>query len=133
MADDSKTVLIVDDEADAREFVITVLEEIGGLNIVTAEDGDDGELKATELVPDLMLLDVMMPGKTGFDVFTTLRNNPKTAEIPVVMLTGVSEQMGMKFSKEAMGEYTGKEPNAFLDKPVDPEELENTVKEILGI
>jgi len=132
MADDSRTVLVVDDEADAREFVITVLEGIGGLNIITAEDGDAGERKAAEIIPDLMLLDVTMPGKTGFEVFAALRNNPKTADIPIAMLTGVSERMGKKF-REAMGEYLGREPDAFLDKSVDPEELKRRVKEILGI
>ena len=56
----------------------------------------------------------------------------KTQSIPVVMLTGVGEKVGLRFSGEAMGEFYGVEPAAYLEKPIDPAALQQTVAEVLG-
>ena len=85
---------------------------------------------AVEQKPQLILLDVQMPGESGFSTFASLRENPDTAEIPVVMVTGVAEKTGIKFSGKEMGEFIGKEPNAYLEKPVDPESLKSTVASV---
>jgi len=130
---DGKTVLVVDDNPDAIEFANAVISEIGDINVITAENGDAGIEKAKAESPDLIVLDVMMPGKSGFDVFAELREDEGTKDIPIIMLTGVSEETGMKFSADDMGEFIGKRPEAFLDKPVDPAQLEETVKKTLGI
>ena len=131
--DKQNSILIVDDEPDAIEFVKAVISEIGDLSVMSANDGERGLEKAKAEVPDLIILDVMMPKKDGFSVFYELRKNPETENIPVIMLTGVSEQTGIRFSGEHMEEFLGKKPEAFIDKPVDPDKLQKAIKNALGI
>ena len=133
MIDNEKTILIVDDDPDSVEFVEIVISEIGDFAILAAFHGIDGlEMARTEL-PDLIILDVMMPGTDGFRVFRDLGNDPETEKIPVIILTGVSEEMGLKFSGEHMGKFLGREPEDFIDKPVNPERLQKAIKKALRI
>lgn len=131
--DTEKAILVVDDEPDSVDFVKAIISEIGDLSVISAFDGENGLAKAITELPDLIILDVMMPKKDGFKVFYDLRKDPKTENIPVIMLTGVSEKTGLKFSKEDMGEYLGKEPEDFIDKPVDPKRLQAAIKKALAI
>ena len=124
-------VLVVDDEPDAVEFVRAVMEE-AGYQVVTASDGVEGLEKAAKEKPDLVLLDVQMPRKDGFVAFTEMRQDPQLKAIPVVMLTGVGERTGIRFSAEDMGDYLGEEPDAYVEKPVDPEVLQETVRKLLS-
>lgn len=133
MSEERKTVLIVDDQEDARVFVETVVSEVGDLNILIACDGESALETVQSQVPDLVVLDVMMPGMDGFHVFYRLRQEEATAKVPVIMLTGVSAESGVKFGEGDMGDFLGDKPFAFLDKPVDPEKLEETVKKALGL
>jgi CheY-like chemotaxis protein len=126
-----RKVLVVDDEPDAVEFVRTVLEE-AGYEVLSAADGDAGLAAARAEAPDLIILDVQMPGKDGFTVFAEARSDEQLKGIPVVMLTGVGQKMGIAFSAEDMGDYLGEEPNAYVEKPVDPEVLEATVRDLIG-
>jgi len=130
---DGKTVLIVDDEPDAIEIVETMLSEIAGVAVISATDGDSGLAKVRESKPDLVILDVQMPGKSGFDVFTELRQDDATKDLPVIMLTGVAEKTGLRFSADDMAEFLGKEPEAYIEKPVDPATLQATVSRVLGL
>jgi two-component system alkaline phosphatase synthesis response regulator PhoP len=130
---DVKTVLIVDDEQDAVEFVEAVLSEVGDIAAISANDGVSGLEKAKEATPDLIILDVQMPEKNGFEVFADLKKEASTKNIPVIMLTGVADKVGISFSAEEMGDFMGEEPDAYIEKPVDPEELKNTVSEVLGL
>jgi len=130
---EEKTVLIVDDEPDAIEFVETALSELGGVATVSATDGVSGLQKAKEAKPDLIILDVQMPGKNGFDVFVDLKKDAATQSIPVIMLTGVADKVGIRFSGKDMGEFMGEEPDAYIEKPVNPEELQKTVSKLLGL
>ena len=130
---EQKTVLIVDDEPDAVEIASEVLTCIEGIKAITANDGDSGLAKARDEKPDLIVLDVQMPGKTGFDVFSELKQDDATKDILVVMLTGISDKTGIKFSGDDMGEYMGQSPDAYLEKPVDPEVLQKTVSDLLGL
>lgn len=132
MAEQSKVkVLVVDDEPDAVEFVRTVLEE-AGYEVSSAPDGEAGLAAARAERPDLVVLDVQMPGKDGFTVFAEMAKDEELGAIPVVMLTGVGERLGVPFSAEEMGEYYGAEPAAYVEKPVDPAALQETVRRVLG-
>ena len=127
-----KKILIADDEPDILEIISYNL-KIEGYDVVTAKYGEDALQKAKISKPDLIILDVTMPKKDGFQVFSELRQNQLTSRIPIVMLTGISAQGSVKFSKKEMGEFFGEEPEAFLDKPLDPEKLSKTIKTVLKI
>jgi two-component system, OmpR family, phosphate regulon response regulator PhoB len=132
MADKKKTVMIVDDQADARAFVEAVVLNLGDFNIVQANSGDNALELLVQGLPDLMILDVVMPGMNGLSLFYELKKREDTRGIPVIMLTGVAEDIGIRFTSEGMEEYLGAPPAAFLDKPVDPKRLQNVIKEVFG-
>ena len=131
MAEASKRVLVVDDEADAREFVRTVMEEVG-CETIEAVDGEEGLAAAQRQKPDLIVLDVQMPKKDGYAVFAELRKDETTKDIPVVMLTAVSARTGVDIDAEQVREFLGSEPEAYIDKPIDPAALGDVVKRLLG-
>jgi len=128
-----KKVMLVDDEPDAIEFISAMLEDLEGVEIVSAPDGETALQKIKDNPPDLVVLDVQMPGMSGFDVFTELRKNDATKELPVVMLTGVSEKTGVPMSSDDMGEFLGIKPDAFIEKPVEAKLLQDTVSKVLGL
>ncbi len=132
MSEESRRkILVVDDEPDAVEFVKVALEE-AGYEVAGASNADEGLAAARANPPDLIILDVQMPGKDGFTAFTEIQADPQLKAIPVVMLTGVGERLGLSFSSEDMGEYLGEEPAAYVEKPVDPEALQETVRSLLA-
>ncbi len=123
-------VLIVDDESDNITFVETVLKK-EGFTVISAGDGMEGFEKAVAELPDLIVLDVQMPKMNGFEVFEKLRQEGSTKQIPVIMLTGIREKVGIGFNAEDMKEYYGEKPNGYVEKPISPEELVKVVKENL--
>jgi CheY-like chemotaxis protein len=92
----SKTILIVDDESDHITFLTTVLEENGYASI-SANDGVEGLEVLRREKPDLVLLDLMMPKKSGISMFQELRKDENLSNIPVIVVTGVSEVTGVDF------------------------------------
>jgi len=129
--EDKHRILVVDDEPDAVEFVRAILED-AGYEVASAPNGDEGVKAARAVKPSLVILDVQMPGKDGFSAFADMRKDPELKGIPVVMLTGVRKRLGIQFSSQDMGEYLGEEPNAYVEKPVDPNVLQETVRRLLG-
>lgn len=85
------TILIVDDEPFNLEFLEIVLRQ-QGYNILTATNGRSGRELAEQKQPDLILLDIMMPGETGFECATVLRLSPETAEIPIIFLSALDDE-----------------------------------------
>ena len=129
----AKKVLNVEDDADTRTFVSTVLEENGYIPIM-AIDGAEGMKKAKEERPDLIILDILMPRESGIKMYHELKLDPNLKDIPVVMLSGVSKRTFLR-SQAALTEFgdeTVPEPQAYLEKPVEPEDLAETLKKILG-
>lgn len=114
-------------------FAESVISDLGDFNVLTAADGEIGLTTALASKPDLIILDVTMPVKNGFETFNELRKSDELKDIPVIMLTGIVDDSGIAFKGKDMGQYFGKEPEAFIDKPVDPEELQQVIKRILGI
>lgn len=109
------TILIVDDEYSGRETLQSVLEG-EGYNLVMAENGPQALAKAKSILPDVILLDVMMPGMTGFEVCERIRNDPQVAEIPIIILTALDDRESL---------LTGLKAGAddFISKPFDRFEL----------
>jgi len=131
MSEPAKKVLIADDEADVRAFVQVALDG-EGYTILEAANGEAAVAVTKAERPDLVILDVQMPGKSGFDVFDDLRRDDATKSIPVIMLTGIKERTGIGFTAKEMGQYYESEPEAFLDKPVDADTLRDTVARLLA-
>jgi len=128
-----KKILIVDDEPDAIEIAKAILSEIDGITIDSANDADSGLAKAREIMPDLVMLDIDMPGKNGLYVFSELRKDAKTEKIPIIMVTGLASELGVSFNAEDMKNHFGSRPEAYIEKPADPVALQETVKKILNI
>lgn len=120
----SKKILAVDDELDVLLIVKAALQSEGYV-VETANNGPDALMLAKDTKPDLIMLDVMMPGMTGFEVLHKLKENDATATIPVIMLTGVSERSKMV---EAIGSGTA----YYIIKPFDFDDLMEKVKTVLG-
>ncbi|MFC1661621.1 response regulator [Gemmatimonadota bacterium] len=147
-----KRVLVVDDDENIVRFLTVALEE-NGYDPISACDGDEGFQRVQESKPDLILLDVMMPKKTGFSLFKLLRRKEEFKDIPVIMLTGVagvleeeealadgetlerpfdSLREGLRRTITKMREEGLVRPELFIDKPIDPDELIESVKSLIG-
>ena len=119
----ASTVLIVDDEKDLVELVRYHLEK-NGLTCLEARDGEAALQIAKERVPDLMVLDLMLPGVDGIEVCRKLRNDSKTASIAIIMLTAKAEEVDRIVGLE-MG------ADDYMVKPFSPRELVARVKAVL--
>lgn len=140
----SKKILIVDDEQDVITFLSAILEE-NGYTSISARDGVEGLNLLRKENPDLVLLDLMMPKKSGITMFQELRNDWKLSNTPVVVVTGVSEVTGVDFrnfmykqplrDEKKFVETTGLTkytvPDGYVEKPIDPDELIRAVKKAL--
>ena len=113
-------ILLVDDDPDFVEATRTVLESVP-YEVIVAYDGDEGLAQVQEERPDLILLDIIMPTKDGFHVCEKLKSDPELWDIPIVMLTSLSQRIG----DTAYSVHDGMmlEADDFIDKPVRPKEL----------
>ena len=127
-----KKVLVVDDDQSAVAFVQAALEQ-GKYEVVGVNDGLAGLLQARQEPPDLIILDVYMPRQPGFYTLRDLKDDPKTKDIPVIMLTGVGKRLGYVFSTQDIYDFLGIEPDAYLEKPVDPIFLRQVTDRLLGM
>ena len=84
-------VLLIEDDPAVLEMYRMKL-ELDGYRVNTAGDGEEGLARATELLPDIIFLDIRLPKKDGFEVLAGLRSNPETADIPVIMLSNYGEK-----------------------------------------
>ena len=114
----SITILVVDDEPSIVD-VLTYNLEKAHYRVLVARDGVEALTLAHREQPDLIILDIQMPKRDGFAVFSDLKKDPATRDIPVIMLTGVTARTGLKFSAEDMGEYLGTEPEAYVEMHPD--------------
>ncbi len=119
----SATVLVVDDEKDLLELVRYHLEK-DGLKCLEARDGETALQLARERAPDLVVLDLMLPGVDGLEVCRKLRKDPKTASIAIIMLTAKAEEVDRIVGLE-MG------ADDYMVKPFSPRELVARVKAVL--
>ena len=88
---DSRRVLLIEDEDNVREVAQMSLELMANWDVSTAASGEEGLGRAREQQPELILLDVMMPGMDGPTTFQALRDDPNTAEIPIIFLTAKAQ------------------------------------------
>jgi DNA-binding response OmpR family regulator len=125
-------ILLIDDDKDVHTVVKKVLEP-ESYEVISAYDGFEGLSKVVEERPDLIILDVIMPGKHGFDVVHELKTDEKYhffSNIPVLMLTVYPEDREKMHL--SMREGMMMEAEDYLQKPVDPKELLKRVEDLLG-
>ena len=118
-----KKILVVEDDPDQLEVIRFTLKN-AGFAVGTAINGIDALKKAQTVSPDLIVMDVMMPELDGFAVCETLRENPATASIPVLMLTGLCSHISQLVAFDAGA-------TDYLIKPYVPEELVSKVEKLL--
>jgi DNA-binding response OmpR family regulator len=121
---DSPLVLVADDDPDILELVRYRLER-SGYAVATATDGSEAVRLAGELSPALAVLDVMMPGLTGFEVTRQLRGDPRTSLIPVILLTARAQEADVQEGFDAGADD-------YIRKPFSPRELSARVQAVLG-
>ena len=113
-------VLLVDDYADAREMYAEFL-ELYGYEVMQAADGEQALQKAAERRPDVVLMDLSLPGLDGRETTKLLKAAPGTADVPVVILSGMPSEYARKSGADA-----------FLTKPCEPSDLVEAIKRLLG-
>jgi CheY-like chemotaxis protein len=123
MSSTKAKVLCVDDDHGQR-LLLSFLLERQGLDVRTANSGEEGVAVAQEWIPDLILMDLMMPGMNGFQAAELLRADPRTANIPILALTAFGEEK-MQAEAESAG------INGFVLKTILPADLLNTLREYL--
>ena len=119
-------ILVVDDDEEIRVFLTTLLSDEGAA-VFEAADGDEAIEKAASSKPDLITLDLSMPGKDGIETFCDLRENPATEETPVCIITGFPEYRKLIYDRPVAP------PEGFLDKPCDPDHVVKTIRRILAL
>lgn len=121
----TQLVLIVDDEPMARTLLRLMLVRVG-FNVSEAEDGYDALEQVQQNLPDIILLDVMMPGMDGFSVCEELRQRKETATLPIIMLSA-------KTDLDSINKGLRIGATKYLTKPISPEDLTRHVKEALDV
>ena len=119
----AKKIMVVDDEPDIL-FTVGQMLEISGYEVIKATDGKDCLNKLNEVIPDLVLLDIMMPEISGWDVAAKIKENPKWKHIPIVFLTAKGDTMSIGMGNMASEDY--------IVKPFDINDLRIRVEKILN-
>ena len=146
-----KKVLVVDDDKNAVKFMSVMLDE-NGYEPIVAYDGREGLQKIEENDIDLIVLDVMMPKKTGFVLFKELKRKDDYKDIPILMLSAVAASLteldaqeedtferpydslreSLRKTIQEMRESGDVRPEMFVDKPVDPDTFVEKVRNLIG-
>jgi two-component system, cell cycle response regulator DivK len=119
-----RTVLVADDNADQRALYVDILSS-AGYAVIEACDGAEAIARAREARPALILMDVTMPGTSGWNAVRAVREQPETRDIPVIVVTGLAGSRDRDASFAAGSD-------AYLSKPVSPRQLLEEVRRFLG-
>jgi two-component system, OmpR family, phosphate regulon response regulator PhoB len=122
-----KRILIVDDEQDIRTYLSTLLED-QGYSTILAKDGVEGMQQVQSASPDLVTLDISMPEKSGIKFFREMKSNEQWKKIPIIIVTGVSED----FKKFISSRHQVPAPEGFVAKPINQEEILSLVKKLIS-
>lgn len=117
-------VLVAEDDPDIRELIAYRLRR-AGYDVIDVADGTSALVAATTAVPDLVIADVTMPGTDGLEVCATLRADPRTTEVPVLLLSARARESDVQRGYDSGAA-------AYLIKPFSPQDLVNQVAELLA-
>ncbi|MBK1986807.1 response regulator [Sphaerospermopsis aphanizomenoides BCCUSP55] len=118
------TVLVVEDGLADMEVISRYLQQ-AGYSVISATSSEEAQVKIDASKPDVILLDVILPGKSGYEICRELQNNPHTSQIPVVFCSTKNSEVD-----KIWGNMLG--AKAYLSKPVDREELEITLRKLIN-
>lgn len=118
------TALVIDDSMTDREVVKACLKQ-AGINVLTATNGEEGLEKLNANQPDIIIVDVVLPGRSGFEICRELKAEAKTSKIPIIISSTKGTEMD-KFWGMKQG------ADAYIPKPIDQDELIRTVKRLIG-
>ncbi|RCS58527.1 response regulator transcription factor [Parvibium lacunae] len=119
-----KKIMVVDDSPTQRYFMMDLLTK-NGFNVVAVETGEEALAKVKQEMPDLIVMDVVMPGQNGFQTTRAITKDPETENIPVIMCTSKSQE-----TDKIWGLRQG--ARDYLVKPVEPDELIKKIKTLLA-
>lgn len=125
-----KSALIIDDEPDVTTYHGAVLSD-HGWEVYTANSGTEGIAIAQEKQPGVILLDVMMPEKGGLSTLVALRKDDRTKSIPVVLVTGIQENLTADF-EAFLDRFKTYNPDGYIEKPINVETLISTIDELVA-
>ena len=115
-----RKILVIDDDIISQNLLRSTLTQ-GGYSVIVASDGEEGIKKAVEQTPELIILDIMMPGMDGGEVAVVLRNDPQTRNIPIIFVSSLVTESHRKPNSR-------KDTISYLSKPYNRDELLNEVK-----
>ncbi len=127
MSSAPKTVLIVDDEEDVCVYLSALLSD-NGYKAITARDGAEGIALVYSDKPDLITLDITMPEKSGVRMYRELKESDQFKSIPVVIVTGVSDD----FERFISSRRQVPPPNGYIHKPIDQKEILDKIAELVS-
>lgn len=147
---EGKEILIVDDSEENVAFMVEILEE-QGLAYRVARNGKEAMQALGEKVPDLVLLDVMMPRKSGLKVFQEMKRDTALQQVPIIIVTGLggvtgvdietgreddkesySDDVTRRFGAALREQLAGLTPDALVEKPIDPAQLVAKIRQFLS-
>jgi two-component system, chemotaxis family, response regulator PixH len=118
------TVLLVEDSLTEAEIITRYLHQVG-VKVVSAKSGEEAMEKMTAERPDLIVLDVILPGQSGFEICRELKGDPDTVNIPVVICS-TKDTAADKLWGNLLG------ADAYIPKPVDQQEFQQTVRRLMN-
>jgi CheY-like chemotaxis protein len=147
---DKRQILIVEDQQENSLFLSQILED-HGYGYQVARNGDEAIAALKQSEPDLVLLDIMMPGKSGIHVFQAMKNDPRLTDVPVIVVTGMSEATGVDLltgdvapveddgdvSAQRIGSALRQKiwdlvPDGLVEKPIAPRTLVSKIEKLLS-
>ena len=123
-----KTAVIIDDEPDITTYFETFLTD-NGWDVRVANDPNQGIALAQEEPPTVILLDVMMPERGGLSTLIALRKDERTAEVPVVLVTGIQDSLKADFG-DFLDRFKKYHPDAYVQKPIEEAALLQTLETV---
>ncbi len=121
-----KTVLVIDDDADLRFVFGAILNGDDGYDVIAAADGAEGVALATRHLPDVIVMDILMPVMNGLDAAAALSEDERTRKIPIVAVTGERESL------QSQPELAAALFHSWLAKPIKPTRLREHIRSVIG-